>query len=233
MSVVAEEISNSAGLSASEIQRLNDKYAALSFEQRINALYLDFDVTKVMVTSSFAATSAYFLHIISHIRPDQKIYFIDTGFHFQETLLYKQYLTEMYGLHVVSVQAEDWKHEYTEKEKVYLTDPDFCCSINKVEPLEALKPNFQVWVSSLMHWQTEHRSGLKIFEERRGILKFYPMIDVSKDERDSYIREHKLPFHPLVAKGYSSIGCSHCTRPGDDRCGRWADKPKTECGLHL
>lgn len=232
MSVVAEEITNSAGLTDSDVQDLNEKYAALSFEARIQELYTDFNVSKVMVTSSFAATSAYFLHIISRIRPDQKIYFIDTGFHFQETQLYKQYLTELYGLHVVSVQPEEWKHDYTEREKVYQSDPDFCCSINKVEPLEALKPDFHVWVSSLMRWQTDHRSTLEIFESRRGIIRFHPMLDVSKEDRDNYIREHNLPFHPLVAKGYSSIGCTHCTLPGDDRSGRWGDKPKTECGLH-
>jgi len=84
-----------------------------------------------------------------------------------------------------------------------------------------------------MRWQTEHRSTLDVFEERNGIIKFYPLVDVSKEERDNYIREHKLPFHPLVAKGYSSIGCAHCTAPGDDRCGRWNNSPKTECGLHL
>lgn len=68
---------------------------------------------------------------------------------------------------------------------------------------------------------------------RRGIIKFYPMIDVTRQQRDDYIREQALPFHPLVAKGYSSIGCIHCTAPGEDRGGRWIDTPKTECGLHL
>lgn len=232
MSLVAEKITNTAGLTARDIQQLNEKYAPLSFDERIRALYKDFATDKVMVTSSFAATSAYFLHIISRINPDQKIYFIDTGFHFAETLLYRQYLTDLYGLHVVDVKPEEWKHDHTEKEKVYKSDPDFCCSINKVEPIEAIKPDFHVWVSSLMGWQTEHRAELNIFEERRGIIKFYPMIDVSREERDAYIRDHNLPFHPLVAKGYASIGCTHCTLPGDDRSGRWIDKPKTECGLH-
>ena len=77
------------------------------------------------------------------------------------------------------------------------------------------------------------RAELNIFEERNGIIKFNPMIDVTREERDAYIKEHDLPFHPLVAQGYSSIGCSHCTVPGEGRKGRWAGKPKTECGLHL
>jgi phosphoadenosine phosphosulfate reductase len=84
-----------------------------------------------------------------------------------------------------------------------------------------------------MRWQSDHRSTLNIFEERNGILKFYPLLDVSKEERDKIIEISKLPFHPLVAKGYQSIGCMHCTMPGDDRSGRWNNNPKTECGLHL
>ncbi|HEX9178858.1 MAG TPA: phosphoadenylyl-sulfate reductase [Burkholderiales bacterium] len=233
MGIISEKATNTAGLSPEEIAVLNAKYAPLGFEDRIRELYRDFAPDKILVTSSFAATSAYFLHIISRIRPEQEIAFIDTGFHFPETLHYKRYLTERFGLKVVDEKAEDWKHEFTEREKVHASDPDLCCSINKVEPLEAIKFNYHVWVSSLMRWQTEHRAGLEILEERRGILKFNPMLDVTREERDAYIREHGLPFHPLVAKGYASIGCTHCTSPGAGRAGRWVDKPKTECGLHL
>ncbi|SFF43505.1 phosphoadenylylsulfate reductase (thioredoxin) [Fontimonas thermophila] len=215
------------------IAALNEAYAPLHFIDRIRRLYRDFDPAKVLVTSSFAATSAYFLHIISSIRPDQVIHFIDTGYHFPETLAYRQYLIDLFKLKVEDLRAEEWKHRFTTEEKTWLRDPDFCCSINKVEPLEAIKPNYHVWVSSLMRWQTEHRSTLNIFEVRRGIIKFNPMIDVTREERDAYIREHNLPFHPLVGKGYSSIGCIHCTVPGEGRSGRWIGKPKTECGLHL
>ena len=225
--------SNSAGLSAQAIQELNDRYRPLDFEARLHMLYTDFNPGKILVTSSFAATSAYFLHIISRIRPEQIIFFIDTGFHFAETLLYRNYLAGLYHLKVQDVKADDYQHRYSEKEKLYETDPDFCCTINKINPLEAIKPNYDIWVSSLMNWQTDHRAGLDIFEERRGIIKFNPMIDVTREERDAYILEHKLPFHPLVAEGYSSIGCTHCTVKGEGRSGRWLGKPKTECGLHL
>lgn len=228
-----ENFSTFAGLGNGEIEALNLRYAALGFEERLRQLYLDFDPDKVLVTSSFAATSAYFLHIVSRSRPQQVIHFIDTGYHFAETLEYRKFLVELFNLVVVDIKAEDWKHQFTAQEQTYLKDPDFCCSVNKVEPLERVKPNFHVWVSSLMHWQTDHRAGLPIFEVRRGMIKFNPMIDVTREERDAYIREHALPFHPLVARGYSSIGCTHCTVPGEGRSGRWLGKPKTECGLHL
>ncbi|MDO9107108.1 MAG: phosphoadenylyl-sulfate reductase [Methylovulum sp.] len=233
----AEEIipnhGNSPSLSHGQIAELNSHYQPLCFEDRLHKLYTDFKPEKIMVTSSFAATSAYFLHIISRIRPEQVIFFIDTGFHFPETLIYRDYLMRLYHLKVQDIKADDYQHEYSVKEKLYETDPDLCCTINKINSLESIKPNYDIWMSSLMSWQTDHRAGLAIFEERRGIIKFNPMIDVSQEERDAYIAEHKLPFHPLVAEGYSSIGCTHCTVKGEGRSGRWLGKPKTECGLHL
>lgn len=233
MSATAAQLIRTAPSEGPDLVALNAEYAPLHFEERIARLYEDFAPDKVLVTSSFAATSAYFLHIISRIRPQQLIHFIDTGYHFPETLAYRQYLIDLFKLRVADLRAEDWKHQFTVEERTWEKDPDFCCSINKVEPLEAVKPNYHVWVSSLMRWQTEHRAGLDIFEFRRGIIKFNPMIDVTREQRDTYIREHQLPFHPLVAQGYSSIGCSHCTVRGDGRSGRWLGKPKTECGLHL
>lgn len=215
------------------IRALNEKYRPLTIEERIRELYHDFPADKVMLTSSFAATSAFLLHVFSRTAPHQKVHFIDTGYHFPQTLEYKRKLTEMFGLKVEDVRAEDWKHEFTVKDETWRKDPDFCCSINKVEPLYALKHNFDVWASGLMRWQTEHRASLDIFEVRSGIIKFYPLIDVTREQREAYIKEHQLPFHPLVAVGYSSIGCTHCTAPGEDRGGRWNNSPKTECGLHL
>lgn len=227
------EMGNGAGLNQVQVDALNARYAPLDFKQRLTQLYQDFTPEKVLVTSSFAATSAFFLHIIASVRAEQKIAFIDTGYHFRETLLYKQYLTNLLDLDVFSLRADKWKHDFTVDDQTWDKNPDFCCSINKVEPLDAVKPDYHVWISSLMGWQTDDRADMNVFEIRRGIIKFNPMIDVTKDERDAYISEHKLPFHPLVPHGYSSIGCTHCTVKGEGRSGRWAGKPKTECGLHL
>lgn len=224
---------NSAGLSQETIADLNRVYRPLDFSLRIKRLYQDFDPAKILVTSSFAATSAYFLHIISRIRPEQVIHFINTGFHFPETLEYRDYLTRLYQLRVEDITPDPHHHAYSVSERLWEKDPDLCCSVNKVQPLEEIKENYHVWVSSLMGWQTEHRAGLEIFEERRGIIKFNPMIDVTREERDDYIRDHGLPFHPLVDQGYSSIGCTHCTVKGEGRSGRWQGRAKTECGLHL
>ncbi len=236
MNSVLQQIQPESGtprLSPEAIADLNRIYAPLDFEARIRRLYQDFTPGRIMVTSSFAATSAYFLHIISRIRPEQTIFFINTGFHFPQTLEYRDYLTELFKLKVEDVRPDAHHLRYSQEQKLYETDPDLCCSVNKVQPLEEVKENYDVWVSSLMRWQTDHRASLEVFEERRGMIKFNPMIDVTREERDAYIREHDLPFHPLVAEGYASIGCSHCTVKGDGRSGRWQGKPKTECGLHL
>lgn len=219
--------------SLDRVNKLNDQYQPLTVELRVQQLFQDFPASRVMITSSFAATSAFFLHVFSRVAPQQKIFFIDTGYHFPETLEYKEKLTKLFNLDVIDIKAEEWKHEFTRKNQTYKTDPDLCCSINKVEPLEAIKKDYDIWVSGLMRWQSDHRASLNLFEQRNGILKFYPLIDVTKTQRDAYIKDHNLPFHPLVAKGYSSIGCVHCTIPGDDRCGRWNNSPKTECGIHL
>ena len=219
--------------SESQVLALNKLYRPLSARQRIAKLYDDFKVKDIMLTSSFAATSAFLLKLISDINSEQKVYFIDTGYHFAETLSYKDQLTNTYNLEVVSISAAKNEHEFTTKDKTWTKNPDFCCSINKVNPLHKIKKDYSIWISGLMQWQSDHRSTLDIFEIRGDILKFYPLLDVTKDQRDKFIKAYDLPFHPLVAEGYSSIGCKHCTVPGEDRSGRWNNNPKTECGLHL
>lgn len=224
---------HTSDISDETIKSLNKKYKSLSATNRIKELYKDFDVSDVMLTSSFAATSAFLLKLFSEINKEQLVFFIDTGYHFEETLTYKEKLEHLYGLNVISISAIKEEHEFTTKDETWKKNPDFCCSINKVNPLATIKKNYKVWVSGLMEWQSDHRASLDIFERRGDIIKFYPLLDITKEERNAYIETHQLPFHPLVAKGYNSIGCKHCTVPGEDRNGRWNNNPKTECGLHL
>lgn len=228
-----ELITEKREVTAAEISRLNEKYRELNLHERINELYNDFNSAEVMLTSSFAATSAFLLKLFSEVNRDQLVYFIDTGYHFEQTLQYKEQLTALYGLKVKSISAIKEEHDFTVRDETWKKNPDFCCHINKVKPLDLIKSKYTVWVSGLMEWQSDHRASLSIFENRGEILKFYPLLDVSKEERDDYIKYHNLPFHPMVAMGYNSIGCSHCTVPGQERTGRWNNSPKTECGLHL
>ena len=229
MEVIAEK----RKVTAAEVSALNKKYRNLNLHERIRELYKDFGAAEIMLTSSFAATSAFLLKLFSDVNREQLVYFIDTGYHFEETLQYKKDLSELYGLKVKSISALKEEHDFTKTDETWKKNPDFCCNINKVKPLDIIKDKYTVWVSGLMEWQSDHRATLNIFENRGNVLKFYPLLDISRQERDEFIKNNTLPFHPLVSKGYSSIGCSHCTAPGEERSGRWNNNPKTECGLHL
>lgn len=213
------------------LDELNKKYLLLSPEGRIQELYKDF--RKVLFTSSFGTTAAFLLHLFHKIKPNETVYFLDTTYHFNETIEYKEALTKLLNLKVIDVKPEEWKNNFTQKDKTWNSDPDLCCSINKVEPLEKIKANFEVWVSGLMSAQNSHRQNLKVFEEKDGILKFYPLIDQNEKSTKEYMIKNNLPEHPLLSQGYSSVGCFHCTVAGKGRSGRWVNKSKTECGLHL
>ena len=213
------------------LDKINKKYLLLSPEQRIKELYSDF--SKVLFTSSFGTTSVFLLHLFHKIKPDETIYFLDTTYHFNETISYKEQLTALLNLKVIDIKPEEWKNKFTQQDKTWNTDPDLCCSINKVEPIEKLKPNFEVWISGLMSTQNKHRRKLKVFERKDDIIKFYPLIDLTEKEVFDYIKKYNLPEHPLLSQGYNSVGCFHCTVAGKGRGGRWVNKSKTECGLHL
>jgi len=216
-----------------DLKSLNTLYKPLTVYKRVEQLYKDVNEDDIMLTSSFAATSAFLLKVFSDVNKNQKIYFIDTGYHFKETLIYKEYLTQLYDLNVVNVEADESAHQLSKENSMWETQPNRCCHINKVEPLNHIKADYKIWVSGLMKWQSDFRSSLNFFEQKETIIKFYPLLDIDFEGRDAFIREHHLPFHPLKSKGYSSIGCKQCTKPGEDRSGRWNNNPKTECGLHL
>ncbi|MBL7883863.1 MAG: phosphoadenylyl-sulfate reductase [Bacteroidia bacterium] len=213
------------------IENLNIKYSPLSPEERIKELYKDFD--KILFTSSFGATAAFLLHLFQKTQPKQIIYFLDTTYHFNETLEYKKQLSDLFSLNVIDLKAEEWKNKFTTQDKTWNTEPDLCCSINKVEPLDKIKPDFQVWVSGLMSSQNKYRENLKVFDRKDGMLKFYPLVDLKEQDAFDYIKKHQLPEHPLLKAGFNSVGCFHCTVAGKGRSGRWVNKSKTECGLHL
>jgi len=216
-----------------KLKSLNEKYNGLDIHKRVEQLYKDFEEKDIMLTSAFAATSAFLLKVFSDVNQNQVIYFINTGFHFPETIIYKDYLTKLYQLKVVDLIPEGNEHQLSRTQKLWASNPDRCCEINKVAPINLIKSNYKIWVSGLMKWQSDFRSTLDIFELKNGITKFYPLLDIGFEQRDEFIMKHHLPFHPLKSKGYNSIGCTNCTVPAQDRAGRWNNSPKTECGLHL
>lgn len=215
------------------IEELNKKYNPLSPVERIKELYKDFSESKVLYTSSFGTTAAILLKMIPSVNPNQKIFFLDTTYHFVETIDYKNKLQEQLSLNVEDVLPEAWKNEFTKKDKTWTIDQDLCCSVNKVEPMDALKEGKDVWISGLLAYQNTHRKSLDVFEEKGGIIKFYPIIDMSEKEVNAFFTDNSIPKHPLEEQGYHSIGCAQCTVKGKGRSGRWSNTSKSECGLHL
>jgi len=147
---------------------------------------------------------------------------IDTTYHFKETLEYKEKLTKLFGLKVIDIQPDKEQNEFSKIGELWRYDPDQCCHINKVEPFEKIRNEYEIWISGLMYWQSNHREKLNIFEEKKGVIKFYPILDVSEEEALKVIEDNNLPIHPLKPLGYESIGCKHCTLKGKKRKCRWA-----------
>ncbi len=196
---------------------------------------------KLAVTSSFGPESGVLLHMVSQVSKDIPVLFLETGYHFPETLEYKKKLTGLFGLRNV----QDLVADKQRREKLvadyngvpYEKNPDLCCQINKVEPLDAAIKGFEAWMSGIRRGQTDARKSIRIVEEYEGgLAKISPLANMTSRDSWWYIKEHNIPQHPLYEKGYMSIGCWPCTRPiqaGDDeRSGRWAGKSKTECGIH-
>lgn len=213
-----------------DLEYLNEKYRPLSPIDRIRELYHDFN--DVLVTSSFGTTSAILLKMVHEANQDQPIHFIDTTFIFRETQQYKNELKELLGLRIIDVKPDPYLNQYTRTRKTWEMDTDTCCAVNKISPIESIKKDYEVWVSGLMGWQSSTRGSKDFFELKDGIIKFHPIIDMNEREADLYLYVNDLPEHPLKKLGYDSVGCTHCTKKGKMREGRWSNETKTECGLH-
>ncbi len=194
---------------------------------------------KVFATSSFQTQSVPLLHIISRIDRSIPIVYTNTGFLFPETLAFKDELVERFGLNVIELQSETPKiHQMDENgHLLYASDPDYCCYINKISPLEPMLMQYDIWINGIRADQNENRKRMKEMQESSfGTFRYHPILKWTSKDIYQYLADHKLPSHPLEKKGYMSIGCEPCTRKfiddGNERNARWFGMNKTECGLH-
>ncbi|GIK42518.1 MAG: phosphoadenosine phosphosulfate reductase [Chloroflexota bacterium] len=222
-----------------DIPDLNDRFERLPPAEILEWAWNTF-APHIAASSSFQTQSLPLLHLISQVCPAMPVIFLDTGFHFPETLQFRDELQARLKLNIVVVRAAVEKSELLARfgEGLYRRDPDLCCYINKVEPMQRATAGLQAWISGVRHDQTEHRNNLRILEpEANGPLKIHPLLNWTKKEVWAYIDQYQLPVHPLLAWGYVSVGCAPCTRPvhagENERAGRWAGLDKVECGLHL
>ena len=190
------------------------------------------------VTSSMA--DGLLSHLASRAVPGVNVVFLDTGYHFAETIGTRDWVSGVMPITLVNVTPE---HSVAEQDaehgaKLHDRDPDLCCSMRKVQPLARTLAGFTAWGSGIRRDESPTRAGTRLvdWDAKRGMVKVNPLAAWTQDDVDTYITEHRVPVNPLFELGYGSIGCAPCTRPvapGEDpRAGRWAGSNKTECGLH-
>jgi phosphoadenosine phosphosulfate reductase len=225
---------------AVRVTALNQRYRHHSATSVLELALRDHDLGQVALVSSFGAESVVLLHLVSVIAPETPVLFIDTRMLFPQTLDYQRELAQSLNLcDVRTIRAnpqrlaledpDDTLHEF---------NTDACCGVRKVEPLERALSGFDGWITGRKRYQSGTRAEVDFFENEGDFcIKVNPLAHWGREDLTEYMVENRLPRHPLVAKGYPSIGCAPCTSPvksGEDpRAGRWRNTQKTECGIHF
>lgn len=199
-----------------------------------------FDVFGDDICVASSMQDAVLVHLAATTHPGAAVVFLDTGYHFAETLGTRDAVAASYPVRLLdvtprqSVAEQDAEHGA----ELYARDPDRCCALRKVEPLERTLSTYRAWMTGVRRDDAPTRDGVPFvqWDAKRSMVKVNPLAAWTLDDVVSYAAEHGVPVNPLFGEGYLSIGCAPCTRPvapGEDpRAGRWAGFGKTECGLH-
>lgn len=224
--------------SPDEIQRLSDEFETKT-PQEILKWAVDMFWPQVALSSSFQTQSIPLLHMAALIRPDILIFFLDTGYHFWETQMFREHLSSHWQLNVLDLYRDARWNVFVRQQTRTLPadDPNLCCFIHKVQPMQTALKDMKAWVSGIRRDQTATRAQARILElQEDGLLKINPLLNWTKEDIKRYSKEYRLPAHPLFQRGYRSIGCAPCTvaigLDHHERAGRWAGRGKVECGLH-
>ena len=195
----------------------------------------------VAISTAFGAEGMAVIDMASRVRPGFRLFTLDTEFLFPENYNLMDQVEARYGVRIEKVYSllSPEEQERTHGARLWSRNPDLCCNLRKVEPLQRKLAELRAWITSIRRDQTAQRAGVgKIeWDARFGLVKINPIADWASKRVWQYLRQHNVPYNPLHDRGYPSIGCTHCTRavtPGEDqRAGRWAGFAKTECGLHV
>lgn len=196
----------------------------------------------VCVTSSFQAEDVVLLHILREFLPRVPVLFLDTGYHFRETLAYRDRIAAEWGLNLLIIDPpQSVAEQESEFGILHQSAPDRCCALRKVGPLFDALAAYRVWLTGLRRQQSKSRAGLQLEETFRlpsgaELRKLNPLAEWSTRDVWEYAFAQSIPLLPLYERGYTSIGCAPCTSlptdPDDPRSGRWSGR-KLECGIHL
>lgn len=225
-------------LSDAEIAALNERFESAQ-PQAIVEWAVDTFGDGLSVGASFGGASGMaILHMVSRLKPDVHVFVLDTDYLFEETYETMRRAVPALGLTNVQVYKSKLTHEEQARQygaALWKRDPDLCCELRKVEPNRRALEGRTAWVSGLRRDQSEGRAAIPIISwaEKFGVVKINPLANWSEKQTWAYILEHKVPYNPLLDRGYASIGCYNCTVPGvQGRAGRWQGFEKDECGLH-
>ena len=193
---------------------------------------------RVCITSSM--TDAVIIHLAASVKPGLDVIFLDTGYHFPETIGTRDAVSAVYPVTLVNVTPSRTVAEQDAElgPRLYGRNPDLCCYLRKVEPLERTLANYDSWITGVRREETTSRRTTRVVEwdDKREMVKVNPIVSWTTKQVDDYIATNGVLVNPLVYDGYPSIGCRTCTlrvEPGaDPRSGRWAGTGKTECGIH-
>jgi phosphoadenosine phosphosulfate reductase len=193
----------------------------------------------LFTTSSFQSHSIVLLHILSRIDKSIPVYFINTGYHFPETVRFRDQVSDLFGLNTLDLKSDIPKFMQRDAEGrlLFTSDPDHCCYLNKTQPVDAILMSHDVWINGVRADQSSTRAAMKVEQPaKHGCTRYHPMLDWNAKMIWQYQKEYSLPKHPLEQKGFFSIGCEPCTRKLDpemqEREARWFGMNKVECGLH-
>ena len=195
----------------------------------------------VAISSAFGAEGMVLIDMAARLRRDFRLFTVDTEFLFPETYALMDRIEDKYGIEIEKVYSvlSPEEQERSHGPALWSRDPDQCCNLRKVEPLQRKLKDFSAWITSIRRDQTSIRSSARRIEwdSKFGLVKVNPIVDWTSKQVWRYIHDHDVPYNALHDQDYPSIGCIHCTRavkPGEDaRAGRWPGFTKTECGLHM
>jgi len=193
---------------------------------------------KVFVSSSFQSHSIPLLHVLATSDHNVPVYFLDTGYHFPETLEFRDTISKHLDLDLRIIKSTISPHNQIDNtgKFFFCSNTEYCCHINKVLPLEPVLKEFDVWITGVRADQNNNRKTMnELMNGPFGIQRYHPMLQWSSKDIWAYRKRYELVPHPLEAKGYLSIGCAPCTSSvfDQERAGRWQGKSKDECGLHI
>ena len=222
------------------VAELNDRYRHHSATAVLERALTDPQVGGIALVSSFGAESVVLLHMLSVMDRSVPVLFLDTEMLFPETLAYQVEVTKKLGLTNVQVIRPDREQTFLRDPdgQLHRSDPDACCALRKTVPLQNALAGYDAWITGRKRFQGAKRMELDFFESEADLrIKVNPLVHWTRDDVQDYMINNRLPRHPLVSRGFPSIGCAPCTsavKPGEDpRAGRWRGREKEECGIHF